>query len=610
MSMKIKLNYARQLWLSLLLLVGVAAIAVPGLNGTNSGGVAKIDGTEYGTLQDALDAAHGMVGNVTITLTNDITGYGIVHQKEGLNLTIDGADKKITGNIVIDGNNNASGTETLTIQNIKFFDDGSNFCGPTSAFVEVPGLKTTGTPYYNNKNNYAHNITISNCTFTNTGSNDIVGFKSNNGGGNCYNLVMNNVSGANLHSFAQLNSSVNATFDNCEATSTGNFISITGGDGDLVISNCSFPSSKIGGYGIRIKSGSNNKPRTLTLKGNNNINADDAIIVNSDQYTTVSVENGTYKGNISNTGTAKLTISGGTFSEAVPASTLAEGYGSFGNADGTFTVKVGTAVAKIGDNKMYESLETAFAAAQDGETITLLKDCTGNGIFVGTGKYATGVTVDFGGFTYTVDGTTVGSTGTQTQAFHLEKDNKFTFKNGTITSENAKMLVQNYSDLTLEGMTLTMNNANYASAYTLSNNCGNVVINNTTIKANPAGGFAFDVCRYSSYPSVSVTVKGTSEINGDVEVSASGSDAKDGFSLMLEAGTMTGNIVLDASAKTAMANTPPSRRTHPLTTSGLRPVKVSASSLPATTSPRSVMLSSRHSRLHSPLSRTDRPSPC
>ena len=118
------------------------------------------------------------------------------------------------------------------------------------------------------------------------------------------------------------------------------------------------------------------------------------------------------------------------------------------------------------------------------------------------------------------------------------------------------MLVQNYSDLTLEGMTLTMNNANYASAYTLSNNCGNVVINNTTIKANPAGGFAFDVCRYSSYPSVSVTVKGTSEINGDVEVSASGSDAKDGFSLMLEAGTMTGNIVLDASAKTAMANTP------------------------------------------------------
>ena len=55
--MKIKLNYARQLWLSLLLLVGVAAIAVPGLNGTNSGGVAKIGSTEYATLQEAVAAA-------------------------------------------------------------------------------------------------------------------------------------------------------------------------------------------------------------------------------------------------------------------------------------------------------------------------------------------------------------------------------------------------------------------------------------------------------------------------------------------------------------------------------------------------------------------------
>ena len=55
--MKIKLNYARQLWLSLLLLVGVAAIAVPGLKETNSGGVAKIDDTEYATLEAAVAAA-------------------------------------------------------------------------------------------------------------------------------------------------------------------------------------------------------------------------------------------------------------------------------------------------------------------------------------------------------------------------------------------------------------------------------------------------------------------------------------------------------------------------------------------------------------------------
>lgn len=72
--MKIKLkNYARQLWLSLLLLVGVAAIAVPGLNRTNSGGVAKIDGTEYATLQEAVDAA---TDGQTVTLLDDVDATG------------------------------------------------------------------------------------------------------------------------------------------------------------------------------------------------------------------------------------------------------------------------------------------------------------------------------------------------------------------------------------------------------------------------------------------------------------------------------------------------------------------------------------------------------
>ena len=204
----------------------------------------------------------------------------------------------------------------------------------------------------------------------------------------------------------------------------------------------------------------------------------------------------------------------------------------------------------------YASLEAAIAAAVDGSTVTLLKSTSGNGIKVPEGKYSTGLTVDFGGFTYTVDGTTVGSTGTETQAFQLLKDNKITFQNGTIYSEKAKMLVQNYSDLTLEGMTLTLDNANHTPAYTLSNNNGNVVIDGTTINANPAGGFAFDVCRYSSYPSVSVTVKGESVINGNIEVSASNNDPKDGFGLTLEAGTFNGNIVLDASAEAVLNATP------------------------------------------------------
>ena len=213
-------------------------------------------------------------------------------------------------------------------------------------------------------------------------------------------------------------------------------------------------------------------------------------------------------------------------------------------------------VAQIGTTK-YETLEAAIDAAQNGEAVTLLADCAGNGIKVPQGKFATGLTVDFGGFTYTIDGDLVGSTGTQTLAFQLLKDNKITFQNGTIYSEKAKMLVQNYSDLTLNNMTLTLNNTSYNGAYTLSNNNGEVVIDGSTINANPTtGSFAFDVCRYASYPSVNVEVKGSSVINGNVEISASGSDAKDGFSLTLEDGTMSGNIVVAASAAAAMESTP------------------------------------------------------
>ena len=247
-----------------------------------------------------------------------------------------------------------------------------------------------------------------------------------------------------------------------------------------------------------------------------------------------------------NTNNASGYVTGGIFKAAdiVDSKYLAEGYYVMPNTDDNtkddYPYMVAKGIAEIGETK-YESLEAAFAAAVDGVTITVLADCSGNGIKAPQGKFATGVTVDFDGHIY--------STGTETQAFQLLKDNKITFKNGTIYSEKAKMLVQNYSDLTLDGMTLTLNNANYASAYTLSNNNGNVVIKDSTINANEAGGFAFDVCRYSSYPYVHVEVTGESKINGNIEVYASGSDAKDGLSLTVNGGTINGDLVLDPTVK-------------------------------------------------------------
>lgn len=217
-----------------------------------------------------------------------------------------------------------------------------------------------------------------------------------------------------------------------------------------------------------------------------------------------------------------------------------------------------SAAAQIGETT-YETLAEAIAAANNGETVTLLKDCSGNGIQVPENRFnGKGLTVDFAGHTYTVGGVLVGSATTGTNAFQLLQGNKITFKNGTIAgvAENTKpaedtpnwhgapaIVIRNYCDLTLESMTVSGGDE---TVYTMSNNCGNVVIENTTINAGKAKGYtspavAFDVCRYSSYPSVTVTVKGNSVINGDVEVSGTIGEGQS-RQLYVEGGKFTGEF--------------------------------------------------------------------
>lgn len=210
-----------------------------------------------------------------------------------------------------------------------------------------------------------------------------------------------------------------------------------------------------------------------------------------------------------------------------------------------YTVAYDAAVAAIG-TKTYGSLANAVAAAQPDATITLLKDSSGNGI----GLYANpkagqtqtkNLIIDFNGFTYTIGGDLQGSTGYKSQAFHLEKDCNVTLMNGTLTSTNAQMLVQNYSNLTLENMVLDGTKSSTVMGYVVSNNNGNVVIKDTTINA-AEGKVAFDVCRYSSYTGPVVTVEGNSVINGKVEISSSG--AKEGaiHQLNVTGGTFNGEI--------------------------------------------------------------------
>lgn len=194
-------------------------------------------------------------------------------------------------------------------------------------------------------------------------------------------------------------------------------------------------------------------------------------------------------------------------------------------------------VAKIGEAE-YKTLAEAIAAAKDGDTVTLLADCSGDGIQVKGGK---NITVDFDGHTYTVDGETVGSAGTETNGFQLLATSNITFKNGSIVSSKARILIQSYSNLTIENMTLDLSEQPLYG-YTLSNNNGVTVINNSTIKAPLAeGSMAFDACGFASYGDTTVTLKGNSVIEGDV-VFSNESTVNSNVTLNLEGGTIKGEL--------------------------------------------------------------------
>lgn len=229
---------------------------------------------------------------------------------------------------------------------------------------------------------------------------------------------------------------------------------------------------------------------------------------------------------------------------------------------GTFIGDISTVdVTGFINGGAFTDLASAVKYAADGATITLAGDANGNGVVFAEGRFATkGLTIDFNGHTYSVGGVLVGSTGTGTNAFQLLKGNKITFKNGTIAgvTEGTKpaedtpnwhgapaIVIQNYCDLTLDNMTVTGGDE---TVYTMSNNNGNVTIKDTTINKGGAKGygygpFAFDVCRYSEYPAVSVTVSGDSVINGDVEVSGTIGEGQS-RQLTINSGMFNGKFVV------------------------------------------------------------------
>lgn len=185
--------------------------------------------------------------------------------------------------------------------------------------------------------------------------------------------------------------------------------------------------------------------------------------------------------------------------------------------------------AKIGD-KTYETLAGAVASVTDGTatTITLLRDASGDGIIIASGR---NITIDLNNHTYTVSGKTVGSSDTETNGFQLLKGANVTIKDGKITSDKAKILIQNYCNLTLQNVELDGRNLVGSVPYTLSLNCGKIQITGSTSILAKTGGVAFDLYYWPKggySEGVQVTVNTTGTISGPIELAEDGTEGAAG----------------------------------------------------------------------------------
>lgn len=251
---------------------------------------------------------------------------------------------------------------------------------------------------------------------------------------------------------------------------------------------------------------------------------------------TVNISGATMTGNLNLSKAAEVTISGTTIDGDITTVSganvaIKDNSTVTGEVTGAGKVTVSTD-SNVGDGqtdpypfetngKRYATLKEAINDVTDGGTIKLLSNVDNAvGVSVPSGK---NFTLDFNGKTYTLKDPGAGSTGTESNGFQLLKDSTITFKNGTIKvapgNSSIKRIIQNYANLTLENMQIYAANQVGGEDYPLSFNNGNIVFKgNTSIITSSDSNIAFDVCKFSSYPSTTVTFDEsyTGTINGKI----------------------------------------------------------------------------------------------
>ena len=250
-------------------------------------------------------------------------------------------------------------------------------------------------------------------------------------------------------------------------------------------------------------------------------------VTNKSKGEVVISNNSKIDGTVSNTGTGddkgSVAILDSTVTESIADADTNKITIVNSTVNGTATDNTGNNVAMIGATP-YETLEKAIKAAQNGDTITLLKDIdNATGIAVDSGK---NFTIDFNGKNYILTGPGAGSAGTATNGFQLLQGSTITFKNGTIRiaedADNIQRIIQNHANLTLENMHIYAENQVGGEDYALSFNCGSISFKgDTDIITSDKNTIAFDVCYwdaggYTEGVTVTFDETYTGKINGKI----------------------------------------------------------------------------------------------
>lgn len=502
-------------------------LAAFSLTALAAGDVAKVGGITYATLAEAVaDAADGDTVTLLGNTTEDVTVTG--------NITLDLGGYTLT--------NTGAGKATLTIA-----------AGATATVKN--GSIVGGASYYTIQNNGTATFDGLTATAGNTGSSMLDNYGTLTITSGTYTGGLDTVKNENT---GVLNIS-GGTFTLEKGTSNG-FTAVVFNYGALTITGGTFvQNDKSAPYG-----------QAQVVHTDKDGSVAPSTQISGGTFRNLCTRSTAWPVRETNKAVGTTKVSGGTFNKKISDGYCADGFIPTKNADGTYGVKVGKYVAKVGNTK-YETLADAVRLAAKGKTVTLIDDLdiSATGLTIAANKT---ITLDLDGHTLKAANTNTGN------IMVLGKltlcDSTDTAKNGTgtgkvwtdtpyIFGEQDKVLIS-----AMDGGTFTMesglidtassiaDNANYGQfAVSVQNEHADatVIINGGHIKAGwyavagngldvtyngnitVNGGILESVADYAIYHPHA----GTTTVNGGVIFGAAGGISLNRGKLIVNDGTIT-----------------------------------------------------------------------